>query len=319
MGKTNRQKNKRQKPDWPRTKRHDGLIDLHILPPVAAINGARIRALTGNDHIPKDAQISLRAFRAEAGERKFHVGFAIGDGERFSAIGIAVIDRLMMEAQGATLHVVPVIHEDIAWDTVLSHLRSFTGEVLLFALPDSDIYDAGTAEISYSNQIRQFDAKGTLLRRLCAEDRHKIRLQKAAVLNRPPPPELYSAIGVAQQELPWVFRFVTPAGKIVRTAAWNGRRDYAHELPKDILRWVGGDRIAIVQVDSPVGVDLRSTLKLTHTLSAEYDGVIHWARDTETYQSILKSLIRMDLETVSSPELPEEWNPDVTILAANGA
>jgi len=46
--------------------------------------------------------------------------------------------------------------------------------------------------------------------------------------------------------------------------------------------------------------------------------VIHWARDTETFQSILKSFIRLDLESVSPPEIPENWNPDITILAANG-
>jgi hypothetical protein len=90
---------------------------------VAAINGARIRALTGDDRIPETAQISLRVFRAVVGERTFHVGFCIGDGERFSAIGIAVIDRLMIEAPGDALHVVPVVHEDIAWDIVLRHLR----------------------------------------------------------------------------------------------------------------------------------------------------------------------------------------------------
>jgi len=136
-----------------------------MLPPVAAINGARIRVLTGDDRIPDSTQISLRAFRAAVGERTFHVGFSIGDGERFSAIGIAVIERLTMEAPGAPLHVVPIVHEDIAWDMVLRHLRSFAGQVLLFAFPDSDAYDAGTAETFYSDQIRQFDEEGVALDR----------------------------------------------------------------------------------------------------------------------------------------------------------
>lgn len=132
MGEAKR-KRQQQQSAWPRSDGFRGIIDLHALPPVAAINGARIRALTGDVAIPDDAQIILRAFRAVVGERSFHVGFCLGDGEGFSAIGIAVIDRLMMEAPGAALHVVPVVHGEIAWDIVLRHLRSFTGQVLLFA------------------------------------------------------------------------------------------------------------------------------------------------------------------------------------------
>ncbi|HEY1241917.1 MAG TPA: hypothetical protein VGF16_15245 [Bryobacteraceae bacterium] len=122
---------------------------------------------------------------------------------------------------------------------------------------------------------------------------------------------------MAQQDSPWIFRLATPAGKVVRTAVWNGRRNYAHEFPEDFVRWVGGDKIAIVQVDSPVGINLRSSLDLTHKLAKDFDGIIHWARDTETFQSILKSFIRLDLESISSPELPEDWKPEITILAAN--
>jgi hypothetical protein len=39
---------------------------------------------------------------------------------------------------------------------------------------------------------------------------------------------------------------------------------------------------------------------------------------TETFQSILKSFIRLDLESVSPPDLPEHWEPQITILPANG-
>ncbi|HEY4941304.1 MAG TPA: hypothetical protein VII56_07735 [Rhizomicrobium sp.] len=93
-----------------------------MLPPVAAINGARIRELTGDDRIADNAQISLRAFRAVIGDRAFHVGFCVGNDTGFSAIGLAVIERPMMEAPGSPLHVVSVIHEEIAWDIVLRHL-----------------------------------------------------------------------------------------------------------------------------------------------------------------------------------------------------
>ena len=105
---------------------------------------------------------------------------------------------------------------------------------------------------------------------------------------------------------------------MIRAAIWDGRRDYAHELPADVVRWIGGDRISIAQVDSPVGVNRRSSLQLTHILAKDFDGVIHWARDTETFHSIVKSFVRLDLESVGAPELPEKWTPEVVILAANG-
>jgi hypothetical protein len=316
MGEAKRKKQERVA--WPDSDRYNGSIDLHALPPVAAINGARIRELTGDDTIPATTQVILRTFKVVVGERTFHVGFCLGDGETFSAIGIAVIERLSMEAPGAALHIVPIVHEDIAWDIVVRHLRSFTGKVLLFAFPDSDVYDAGTAEISYSKHVRQFDPNGAQLGRLSETQRRKIREQKAEILNRPAPPRFYPASGVAQEDSPWIFRVGTPAGKVIRTAVWDGRRNYAHEFPEDIIRWVGGDRIAIVQVDSPVGINRRSSLDLTHKLAKDFDGVIHWARDTETFQSILKSFIRLDLDSVGPPDIPEDWEPEIVILAANG-
>jgi hypothetical protein len=318
MGEAKRKRQQREQSAWPSADSFRGMIDLRVLPPVTAINGARIRELTGDDRIPDTAQISLRAFRAVVGDRTFHVGFCLGNDAGFSAVGIAVIDRLMMEAPGAPLHVVPVVHEEIAWDIVLRHLRSFIGQVLLFAFPDSDVYDAGTAETAYSAEIRLYNEEGVQLERLMASQRRKIREQKAAMLNRPPPPVFYAASGVTQEDSPWIFRLATPAGKVIRTAVWNGRRDYAHDLPEDVVRWVGGDKIAIVQVDSPVGINRRSSLDLAHRLAKDFDGIVHWARDTETFQSILKSFIRLDLESVSPPELPEGWKPEITILAANG-
>ncbi len=240
-----------------------GTVDLHMLPPAAAINGARIRELTGDDSIPVRQRIILQAFRAVVGDRTCHIGFCLGNETGFSAIGIAVIDRLMMEAPSAVLHVVPIVHQDIAWDIVLRHLRSFTGRVLLFAFPDSDVYDAGTAEKYYSKAVRLFDVTAEQLERLTAGQRQKIREQKGAILNRPPPPPFYAASGVAQEDSPWIFRLATPAGKVIRTAVSDGRRNYALEFPEDIVRWVGGDKIVVVQVDSPVGVNRRSSLDLS--------------------------------------------------------
>ena len=318
MGEAKRRRQQKEQSAWPCSDRFRGTIDLHILPSVAAINGAHIRAITGDEAIPDFAQVILRAFRAVVGERTFHVGFCLGNSEGFSAIGIAVIDRLMMEAPGAAVHVVPILHEEIAWDIVMRHLRSFTGQILLFAFPDSDVYDAGTAEVSYSKEIRQFNELGVHLEPLTAAQRREIRVQKAAILNRPPPPIFYAASGVALEESPWIFRLTTPAGKVIRVGVWNGRRDYAHDFPKDIVYWVGGKKIAIVQVDSPVGVNRRSSLDLTHRLSKDFDGIVHWARDTETYQSIVMSFVRLDLESVGPLETSGCSEPEITIFAANG-
>lgn len=295
------------------------LIDLHWLAPVEAINGTRIHELTGDDTIPisDTTRIVLQAFRVEVGKRAFHVGFCIGDKSKFSAIGIAVIDRLMMEVPSASIHVAPVIHGEIAWDIVLRHLRNFTGQVLLFTFPDTDVYDAGTAEMHFSKEVRLFDHKGKLLERLTAGKRRKISEMAAEIQNRPLP-KVYEVPGMSQEDIPWIFRFATPTGKVVRTAVWNGCRDYAHEFPEEIVRWVGGEKIAIVQVDSPVGVNRRSSLGLTHFLAKDFDGVIHWARDTETFHSILRSFIRLDLESTSPPELPNDWQPEIVILAAGG-
>jgi hypothetical protein len=155
--KTNRQR--REQSAWPYSENFRGTIDLHTLSPVAAIDGARIRQLTGDNTIPDTPQIILQAYRAVVGDRTFYVGFCLGNETGFSGIGIAVIDRLMMEVSRAPLHVVMVAHQDIAWDIVLRHLRSFTGQVLLFAFPDSDVYDAGSAEMHYSEAIQLFDEK----------------------------------------------------------------------------------------------------------------------------------------------------------------
>lgn len=90
------------------------VIDLRMLPPVPEINGARIRAQTGDETISEATKSILWAFRALAGKRTFHVGFCIGDGERVSPAGLGVIGRLMKEVPGTILHVVPVVHEDVA-------------------------------------------------------------------------------------------------------------------------------------------------------------------------------------------------------------
>ena len=316
MGEAKRKKQERAA--WPDADRYNGSIDLHVLPAVASINGARIRELTGDDTIPETTQVILRAFRAVVGERTFHVGFCLGDGEAFSAVGIAVIERLSMEAPGTALHIVPIVHEDIAWDIVTRHLRSFTGQTLLFVFPDSDVYDAGTAEISYSKHIRQFDPSGGSTRTTDRDATAQDTRAKGSDAQSAAATEILPGRGCRPRRLAMDISGRDARRKGHQDSRLDGRRNYAHEFPEDIIRWVGGDRIAIVQVDSPVGINRRSSLDLTHRLAKDFDGVIHWARDTETFQSILKSFIRLDLDSVSPPDLPEGWEPEIVILAANG-
>jgi hypothetical protein len=77
-------------------------------------------------------------------------------------------------------------------------------------------------------------------------------------------------------------------------------------------------KISIVQVQCPVGVNRRSSLDLMMWLSKNHYGVIHWARETETFQSIVKTFVRLIFESVSSPELPEDWQPSrITMMGAN--
>lgn len=210
MGKAKRKKQQKGQAAWSRANDFHGMIDLHTLPSVAAINGARIRELTGDDTIPDTSNVILRAFRAKVGERTFHVGFCIGSETGFSAIGIAMIERLMMEAPSAAIHAVPIVHSEIAWDIVLRHLRNFTGQILLFAFPDSYIYDAGTAEVHFSKEIRLFDDKGKQFERLTVSQRRKIHEQAAALQDRTAP-KIYATPDVSLEDIPWIFRVVTPA------------------------------------------------------------------------------------------------------------
>lgn len=316
MGTKKQGKLPRKKKKWPSSERLQDTIDLHTLPAHDGINGARIRTLTGDDRFPDSAGILLRTFRATVGERSFHVGFCVGDGQRFSAIGIAVIERLRIEVPDDAMFIVPIIHEDIAWDVVRRHLQTFDGKLLLFAFSDSDVYDAGIGPINYSSEVRQFDPNGEQFAGLSVAQQRAIRQEKSKILERPAP-KLYLADGWEYQEAPWIFWINTPAGKQLRTAVWNGRRNYSHELPDGIERWVGGDRIAIVQVDSPVGINRRSSMLLTHHLAQDFDGIIHWARDTETFESINSSFVRLDLESAEPPDLPDNWKPEITIFGAN--
>ncbi|MBP2229694.1 hypothetical protein J2847_002993 [Azospirillum agricola] len=298
---------------WPQEERREGQVNLRQLAPHPRVGADRIRELTGESAIPPGTKIALNAFRARSGEHEFLVGFSVGDGQRFSAIGLAVVERLMIEAGSAALHVVPISDADIAWDIVLRHLRTFTGTVLVFAFSDSRTYDAVTAEMFYSEDIVLQDPRGARIRRLTEDDRRRVRQQAADMGATPPPPKFYDMPGADPKEQPWIFGL--PCGdRTIRLTVWNGRKDFIHEFPTDIVDLVGGDRIAIVQVGSPVGVNGRSSVALSRHFSDRFDGIVHWARDTETYRSIIRELVLADIPSVSRPVLPDGWTPEVVIM-----
>ncbi|WP_147262769.1 hypothetical protein [Roseiarcus fermentans] len=69
MGEAKRKRPLRGNSAWPHSDEFGGTIDLHMLEPVAAINGARIRELTGDMTIPEAQEIRiLEAFRAVVGD-----------------------------------------------------------------------------------------------------------------------------------------------------------------------------------------------------------------------------------------------------------
>jgi hypothetical protein len=116
-----------------------------------------------------------------------------------------------------------------------------------------------------------------------------------------------------------VFLFTRNSGQQSRIAVWNGRKNFSHNMsPLEIDKMMDGKRIAIVQVGSPVGVNGRSSMALTKVILLEdeldIDGIIHWARDTETYQSIIDELSKSGLSMVDATSLISDMKPEVIIM-----
>lgn len=77
MGEAKRKRQQKEQSAWPGSGSFRGTIDLRILPPVAAINGARIRELTGDETIPDTQSVILKVFRAVVGDRRSMSDFAL--------------------------------------------------------------------------------------------------------------------------------------------------------------------------------------------------------------------------------------------------
>jgi hypothetical protein len=87
--------------------------------------------------------------------------------------------------------------------------------------------------------------------------------------------------------------FLIPVeGKVMRVGVWDGRKDYSNIFtPEDLDRTVGGPKMVVVQVGRPTnGFEGRSSLELTKAMALEVDSVVHWAKNTKTFNSIVEEL-----------------------------
>jgi hypothetical protein len=87
------------------------------------------------------------------------------------------------------------------------------------------------------------------------------------------------------------------SGKIIRTGIWNGRHDYSNIPSPEQLDVAGGPELILVQVNRPTnGFEGRSSLALTKALAAKADSIVHWAKDTKTFNSIVEELSKVGSE-----------------------
>jgi hypothetical protein len=79
--------------------------------------------------------------------------------------------------------------------------------------------------------------------------------------------------------------------KTIRTGVWNGRSDYSNIPNPEQLDGAGGPELVLVQVNRPTnGFEGRSSLALTEALAPKPDSIVHWAKDTKTFHSIVEEL-----------------------------
>ncbi len=102
MGEAKRKKQERAA--WPGSDRYDGTIDLHVLPPVAAIDGARIRELTGDDTIPDTSFEALSLSEDVIGSAEVDIGRS----QVFEALVIAPVIVVLDEVPDLRLEITKV-------------------------------------------------------------------------------------------------------------------------------------------------------------------------------------------------------------------
>jgi hypothetical protein len=183
--------------------------------------------------------------------------------------------------------------------------------MLIFSFPHLPLFDVTHAKLFGADAITVFSYDGTIFPKTSRKRQREIEAQARERYGEAPAPTFYEVPGIDPEEDPWVFGLEASNGAKARVTVWNGRDDFIHEFPTEkIVRLVGGSKIAVAQVGSPL-VGGRSSLKVSDMLAqAGYEGIIHWARDTATYQSVLKEFVGANLPTVLPPDLPADWKPD---------
>lgn len=112
-----------------------------------------------------------------------------------------------------------------------------------------------------------------------------------------------------------IFEFTGAAGEWAVITVWDGKDNFSAEFPTDIINRLGADKIAVVQVGKPVGRNGRSAISLSDVLvSCGFGGILQWARDTETYQSIMQEIERRRLVPADPSHPPEDWKPEIVIV-----
>ena len=149
-------------------------VKLTRLSQPSADNSPLLRT-AGAEQIAAAKTLVLNAFRAEVGERSFCVGFTLGTGDKFTSIGVAVVDRIVNEAPGQVIGMAPVTSKVSAYAGMMRRLRSFEGKALIFCFPDWATFNIGMADLFHSDEVSVFDDKGTALRRLSSTDRNRMR------------------------------------------------------------------------------------------------------------------------------------------------
>ncbi len=86
-------------------------------------------------------------------------------------------------------------------------------------------------------------------------------------------------------------------------------------MSTDIIHLVGGDKIAIVQLGKPVGRNGRSSIEVSEVLvGLGFQGIILWARGTETYHSIIQEFESRRFQRASLPAVAPGWKPEITFM-----
>ena len=91
---------------------------------------------------------------------------------------------------------------------------------------------------------------------------------------------------------------ISISGRKIRTGVWNGRDEYSNiPGPERLEELIGGPRVAIVQVGRPTnGFQGRSSLKVTEVMALQCDSIVHWAKNTKTFNSIVAELSKAGQE-----------------------